>query len=223
MFLAFLLTMSGDLERGSWSKNMSPIQKELCVGETLFFHEECRTIITNINDALHPEKFCDGAPRPVNASFFFYPDNERAGMFAQLIKSLLGKKGSFVLLGVGYWDGCNANKTITSYIDPGIRIISDFYESQSLSSERVRWPQVVFVLPMLQGLLKSPEHFFLQDNPKIHQFSDKMLKFGKENSVPVFDFRHLAKEVHSFDGTHYGLGVNLMKVQILLNYLELLK
>jgi len=38
--------------------------------------------------------------------------------------------------------------------------------------------------------------------------------------IPVFDFRQLGYFVHSFDGTHYGRGVNLMKNQVFLNYLS---
>ena len=223
MFLSFLITVSGDMERGSWGKDMSQIQKELCVGETLLFYDECRTIIKNMNDVLHPETFCGGAPRDFNASFFFYPDFNKASMFAQLMKSLSGKRRSLVLLSVGYWDGSNAQKTILKYINPGLKVVTDQYKQNSLNNEAIHWPQLFYFLPMTQGLLKSPDHFFLQDNPKIHKISEQMLIFGEQNNITVFDFRQLVKHIHSFDGTHYNVAVNIMKNQIFLHYLQSLK
>jgi len=223
MFLSFLITVSVDKERGSWGKDMSSIQKELCVRETLLFFDECRTIIKNMNDALHPEKFCGGAPRDFNASFFFYPNFNSAPMFVKLMKSLSGKKGSLVLLSVGYWDGSNAENTILKYITPGLKVVADHYQQSGLHNEATHWPQLFYFLPMTQGLLKSPDHFFLQDNPKIHKFSEQMLLFGEKNKIPVFDFRQLAKHVHSFDGTHYNVAVNIMKNQIFLHYVQSLK
>lgn len=70
---------------------------------------------------------------------------------------------------------------------------------------------------MPQGLLKSPDHFFLQNNRKINVFCKEIKIYLKSVDIPVFDFRGIAKNVHSFDGTHYGIGVNIMKNQIFLN------
>ena len=38
--------------------------------------------------------------------------------------------------------------------------------------------------------------------------------------VETFDFREITKFVKSYDGTHYGSGVNIMKSQVILNYLR---
>jgi len=66
---------------------------------------------------------------------------------------------------------------------------------------------------MTQSLLKSPDHSFLHDNPKMHKFSEQTLLVGEESKIPVFDFSQLAKHVHSFDGTHYNVPVNIMKIK----------
>jgi len=49
-----------------------------------------------------------------------------------------------------------------------------------------------------------------------------MEQYLKQYNIPILDFRKVTKGVHSYDGTHYGSGVNMMKVQILLNYLATL-
>jgi len=59
-----------------------------------------------------------------------------------------------------------------------------------------------------------------QENRKLSHFVSRINEYCFAMGIPVFDFRQLGYFVHSFDGTHYGRGVNLMKNQVFLNYLS---
>lgn len=41
----------------------------------------------------------------------------------------------------------------------------------------------------------------------------------RSKGIPIMEFYNLTNGVMSFDGTHYGPGVNYLKGQIFLNYL----
>ena len=53
----------------------------------------------------------------------------------------------------------------------------------------------------------------------IDNYFEQIDKFCKEYNIPAIDLRPLTTGVWSVDGTHYGRGVNLMKIQMFLNLL----
>ena len=52
------------------------------------------------------------------------------------------------------------------------------------------------------------------------EFNRRMKEYLQPRGVDVFDVFNLTLGLHSYDGTHYGPGVNMMKAQLLLNYLR---
>ena len=70
------------------------------------------------------------------------------------------------------------------------------------------------------GPLKPISYHRDQGNSAITSFNENLAKYCQENKIAVFDSFNMTTGVNSFDGTHFGIGVNMMKVQILLNYLE---
>ena len=71
-----------------------------------------------------------------------------------------------------------------------------------------------------QGSLKPVAFSKDQNNHAISHYNQKMKEFLKPLGIPVFDVFHLTLGVKSYDGTHFGVGVNMMKAQLLLNFLE---
>ena len=47
-----------------------------------------------------------------------------------------------------------------------------------------------------------------------------MRRMCGEQGLPFFDTVPVTATAKSFDGLHYGMDVNLLKAQLLLNYLE---
>ena len=50
-------------------------------------------------------------------------------------------------------------------------------------------------------------------------FVEEVDRFCKKYNIPSLDLRPLTTGIWSVDGTHYGTGVNRMKVQMFLNLL----
>ena len=70
-----------------------------------------------------------------------------------------------------------------------------------------------------QGALKPHEFIKSQDNAHLIAFNEAMAAFSRERGVEVYDWFRLSEGAHSFDGSHYGLHVNVLNAQLLLNYL----
>ena len=108
---------------------------------------------------------------------------------------------------------CKHKDVINKFLDPVLSVIQNSKSS---------WPRLLWVHPNSVGLLKPPAYMSTQGDAAIKAFTEGLTPYLKQHNVPVLDFRQITKGVNSYDGTHYGAGVNMMKVQILLNYLATL-
>ena len=106
--------------------------------------------------------------------------------------------------------GLKADCVISQIIEPGLQARDKFYVNKTLSASS-KWPQIIYVIAMRSGILKPITHLVRQDDQKLWYFADKVSTYWKENDIPVLDFRSLTANVHSFDGSHYDIGVNLIK------------
>ena len=68
------------------------------------------------------------------------------------------------------------------------------------------------------GLLKSPR-IPSQSTDSIAEFNAKTKAIFSAEGIPVFDTFQLTAHTMSYDGVHFGQGVNNMKAQILLNHI----
>ena len=72
------------------------------------------------------------------------------------------------------------------------------------------------------GLLKTPR-VPSQNRESIIRFNADIFNVLEKWSIPIFDSFNFTDGTTSFDGAHYGKGVNDVKVQIFLNYILELK
>lgn len=71
-----------------------------------------------------------------------------------------------------------------------------------------------------QGSLKPIQFLQSRNNEIIYRFNRKLSEFLEPIGVPVFDTFNLTLGVHSYVGTHYGAGVNMIKAQLFLKLLD---
>ena len=70
------------------------------------------------------------------------------------------------------------------------------------------------------GSLKDKNHDFPSYNDRIVRFNLSMEKYLSVHGIPVFDTFSLTSGVRSIDGTHFGMGLNMVKAQLFLNFLQ---
>lgn len=218
MFYALLMILTDDPVGGAWSRKMADKLKSYCRAEKFFFFK-CKGVVRSLDELKNPEKLCGGKKVNFSINAMISYGNDLQKPFMELGNKLRGQKGTLILLHVGLHMNMDANSVIKNYLEPAVAIRESFYKTSNVSGP-TKWPQIYFVPPLLSGLLKPTKFLPTQGKTKAAIFADKIQEFCLKNNVTFFDVRPFSKLVHSFDGTHYGLGVNLMKNQLLLNHFE---
>lgn len=223
MFYALLMILTDDPVSGAWSRKMSEDLKSYCQAEKFFFFK-CKGVIRSLEELEKPEKLCGGrkANFSINATIS-YGDHLQEPL-KRLFERLSGRYGSVVLIHVGLHLKMNADTVIEKYLKPMLAIRNGFYRNRrQVVTEDTKWPKIFFVPPLHSGLRKPKKYLNTLYPKKVSQFAEQMQDFCHENDITFFDVRPFSRFVHSFDGTHYGLGVNFMKNQLLLNYFNSLE
>ncbi|CAK8684581.1 unnamed protein product [Clavelina lepadiformis] len=173
-------------------------------------------LVENFDEMRHRNRLCRNRNVTFRAAVKpFYSARHSSG-FHQLVRSTLGRSGALIVLSVGFHNSFNASRLLRHYLDPAVELIRRFYRGQRPKVKR--WPEIVFSLPMRNGLLKPVGHLRLQHRSLL-LFESSMRSYFDRNNINVLDFQDLGEKVHSYDGVHYDVTVNLMKTQIILNYL----
>ncbi|KAH9496847.1 hypothetical protein Btru_010416 [Bulinus truncatus] len=147
---------------------------------------------------------CD---RSVKLKFFEYVRASQSNLALSAILELAGKPNSLVVLGIGIHDNFNSASIVKDLIQPILNIVS-----------RSKWPKIVWSSTHSPGVMKSA-HITNQSTESILQYNAIIKTALQGSEIPVFDTFRLTNGTMSFDGVHYGRGVNDVKTQILLNYI----
>ncbi|XP_048589518.1 uncharacterized protein LOC5512531 [Nematostella vectensis] len=197
-----------DPERGA-VQNAS----EMCHGERQFVDRgpsSCnRKTIRERADVEPRTKFCPGVPYFQYMLNLSYCYEFREGPVELVNKSILAKKRTAFFISVGIHDGFNAKLYQEGYIEPMLSLIGDR-----------DWPKFIWVTTHSPSFTKPVAYRFWQGKEKIRTYNAAMKKYFKAKGVPVFDVFPMTEGVYSYDGTHYGAGLNMMKSQLLINYIE---
>ena len=210
---ALLILFTDDRETGSLIKDLNKSDKELCSGEMQFVDggkAVCHGKTAQSILQLSTGKFCQGQHKFLYCFHEFY-NLAKADLALNEVRANLHKNNSVVAIGVGYHMGLNAAKVLNGYLKPILQL---------KEKERSHWPLIVWLTTHAHGSLKPVQYLPAQSNDVISRFNKDMRAFLEPVGVPVFDTFYLTLGVHSYDGTHYGIGVNMIKAQLFLNFLD---
>ena len=210
---AFMILFTNNPHGGALRKDLTDKQHEACSGEMQFVDggkTVCHGKIAKQIKDVKKSSFCGGNFR------FYYSFNEsfsigEAKSALAAVESVLNKQNSIVLIGVGLHDNLNFQRLKIHYIEPILMLVEN--------NARSGWPKIVWVTVHAHGNLKPTAFLKSQSNDKILAFNRRMKAYLEPRGVDVFDVFHLTLGLHSYDGTHYGASVNMMKAQLFLNYL----
>lgn len=219
-YKAFLDVLSSGQFQSSAPKTTPREFRELCVGNDQFYWKDCRRVPTSFSEMYDNTTLCDGKQSTFDARCSVFAGPEEAVHFHKVFKRLVGKPGAYVILGVGLHLFCDADLVIGEYLGPAVYYMEERYMQAGTNTGQARWPRIIFVPPDFPGLLKPPIHRKHQKKASVLSYTRKMEIYCEKHGITVLNFQQLIENVHSYDGTHYALAVNLMKVRILLNYFE---
>ena len=177
---------------------VSPGIKAACTGIYMFTEKLCRHWLDRHTSV------CQGRTK---VRFFELVYIKQAEDIHNTILQLANVTRGFVFVGTGVHDNFKANETQTKVLLPVLQRLRN-----------ASYPKILWASTHAPGLMKTPR---IQDqsSESVRRYNAKMEEFLRPWGVPVFDTFNLTDGVMSFDGAHYGLGVNRVKVRILLAYL----
>ena len=148
-----------------------------------------------------------------SASYFPYmkPDEGTAKNLVRDALALQGHRKGLLILGLGIHYGLRSELMKERVLLPLLRNLTSPSTPNNL---RLLWAGI-----HTPGILKSPA-YEEQMYRAVMRFNEEMFTELRAWHMPVFDTVNMTSQgLMSFDGTHYGLGVNLVKATVLLNYL----
>lgn len=210
---ALMILFTDDRETGCLVKDIDETHRGLCSGDMQFVDAgkaTCHGKTAHNTSQLQTGKFCQGK-QEFEYSFNEFYSIAHAKLALSKVQEKLNKTNSVIAIGVGLHMGLSANKVFSEYLVPILQL-----KKQAAS----QWPLIVWLTTHAHGSLKPIAFLESQGNEKISRFNRDMREFLEPFGVPVFDTFNLTLGVHSYDGTHYGFGVNMMKAQLFMNFLD---
>ncbi|XP_065056954.1 uncharacterized protein LOC135685081 isoform X1 [Rhopilema esculentum] len=203
------LLLSGNLHSGAMPGKATDEERAFCYADHQIAIKKCNLeIVAHKLEELPPRSICNGK---VNFNLDLVENYKKylQDKDMEQIRKYLKREDSYVVLAVGLHYRLDLNKVIDLYVKKVLDVIE---------TEGNGWPKVIWM-----GIHAVPD--FLLMNPLFHnagilEFNNKIHNYLMRRGVAVIDTFNMSKSLFSYDGLHYGIGLNFLKIQILLNYLE---
>ncbi|KNC85962.1 hypothetical protein SARC_01867 [Sphaeroforma arctica JP610] len=214
LWLALTTMTHGDFIHGALSKETSSAEKTKCDVNSQFWSPQCRGIlIAKTSDQLYTP-MCPTAKdrtRLPTIEYWEYAKAEFGADLAQKLASALSDPSVAVFMGVGLHNNLKGYRTKSMYVEP----IATEWQKQNTAAT------LIWLSMHAQDIDKKPMRYRkTQDNDHVRAFNRNVNTHVDNKQMLVFDTYALTESVHTPDGTHYGYGVNAMKAQYILQWLE---
>ncbi|BFY99604.1 hypothetical protein BsWGS_02643 [Bradybaena similaris] len=123
------------------------------------------------------------------------------------VKSLQRQRDSIVILGIGFHDNFDVSVIENKVLKPLLLILAE-----------TPWPKLIWLSTHSPGLMLSP-NYRPRQSEHVVRYNLKVNDILRRRGISVLDFFEMTKSVMSVDGAHYGLALNDLKAQVLLNYI----
>ncbi|XP_055958300.1 uncharacterized protein LOC130013584 [Patella vulgata] len=201
LYTAFVMLLKNNLKDAAISDHAPTDARRRCSGMYIFSDKRCRAYVDH-----DIQNICSG--HNFNLKFFEYYSTGYSVNITQLAIKIVNAPKTILLVGVGLHDNLNSKHIQRNLLQPLLNILK--YQT---------WPKFVWATPHSAGILKT-DSIKAQSRSSLVSFIREIDEYLKVHNIAVFNTFHVTKNVMSFDGTHYGLGINLLKSQILLNYIK---
>ena len=200
LFSTFLLFLSGDFSQGLLDPSVHSTSKKHCLGEMQLLDPECRHFVYDSSLLVQDRTEC-GFASDFLLEYFADFQTFLTSRTSKRMNSLLGLENTIVILGAGLHFDSNEQ----SFIDFYLSRLSDITKNST-------WPKLI-----IETLPKVPS---VTISDRRRTFRDAVTKFCKKRSLFVLDNFDLTTNLQPYDGKHFGLTFQMLKVNILLGFLN---
>ena len=209
MYTTMILLLTGNSNSGAIPVNASQSDREYCLGEHQVTTKKCSMeIVAKSTNELEQNSVCSGQHNFVVDLVEDYDIYLRDRVWDK-VKPLLGKRNSYMVLGVGLHYQLITNHVIYRYLDKIVRA------TQTKGND---WPRIIWIgIHAVYGFLRMATG---PSNLRIYNFNQEIYKYLRQYNISILDSYPISKNLRSYDGRHYGVGFNMLKIQVLMNFLS---
>ena len=191
---------------GSLPVNITELEKQMCRGESQITNKKCSVEIVAQNVEELPEfSVCSNVKSKMKVEIVQDYHTTLIPKVSEKIDKLFEKENSFIISGVGLHYQLDFNIVKKEYLE---KIWS------KLKASKNGWPKLIWIsVHGIHGFLRLATRFA---NQRIVTFNKKVEKYWAERNVAVVDTYEISKRIKSYDGRHYGFGLNKLKIQLIL-------
>ena len=208
MHTVLLLMITNNYYEGSIPIKTSDENRKLCRGEHQITSKKCSVeLVAQTTNELSKNAICTGK----NNFFVDIIQDYHRTLIPEIktkIKDLLGRRNSWIIAGVGLHYQLDFEIMKTEYLDKVWAM---------LQSSSNGWPRLIWIgIHGTFGFLRLDTD--VNNNRKI-AFNKKVNDYWTKREVVVIETFNMSSGIRSFDGRHYGIGFNELKIQMIVNLL----
>ncbi|XP_050400743.1 uncharacterized protein LOC126817677 [Patella vulgata] len=203
IYTELLLFLRNNTYDGALKRTVSKDIHDKCTGMYMFTEMACRE-----NLDFSTEDLCGGK---LELKYEKHMSADSGPEFASRVETLMNKPRSLVLFGLAIHSFFKFSNIRDNYILPALNRV-----------QNKTWPKFLWATPHCPGILKNG-NIQAQAKPNVLKFMKEAADFLSPLKIPIFNSYNMTEGMMSFDGNHYGHGMNYWKIQIIFNYIQELK
>ncbi|GAX84043.1 hypothetical protein CEUSTIGMA_g11467.t1 [Chlamydomonas eustigma] len=222
------ILIRGDVGLGGLREDIPNAEADLCKCDNQF-QRPCRNWV--MYEALTGHTMCPAASVTFIGAFDDQYKNRAARLGRLAYTEVLAGRNLLMLLGGwGMHNGLQAKPIFQDLILPvwkevqkAFKPVASVQSTADSNGPRLHNAKLLCVgVTAVQSNL--PEQYKIkQNNWKVQQYNSDLARLCSSIGIPFFDPFALSLNASSFDGIHYGLQVNVLRAQLLLNFIARVK
>ena len=202
--------LTNNFNEGSFPKGISREDKEFCRGEHQITTKKCNMdiAIKALSQLENSSSICNGR-RNIYVDIIGDYDQQLTDEVDKKFDSLLSKENSWLICSVGFHYQLDFDEMKEQYLDK-------LWEK--LQTSENKWPKLIWVgLHGVDGFLRLIQ---MPHKTKLKDFNSKVTDYWTKRNVTIIDTYPLSEGIKSYDGRHYGLALNHLKMHIILDTIK---
>lgn len=207
---ALLLHLTNDYNKGAIPQNAKMQVRQECEGALQLTKRSCSVeSIAQSTTELPLGSVCKGFGTNLNIEMAQDYYTALHPTISDQIDSIMNRADTWIIGGVGLHYQLNFPLVKEQYLNKVWRM---------LNSSTNGWPKMVwFENHGVSGFLREVAG---PNNKRMQTFNRIMRRYLTERNIPVIPTYDMSNNVRSYDGRHYGIGFNDVKVQLFINFLK---
>ena len=210
LYTMLVLMLTNGFNEGSFRKALTKEDRKFCRGEHQITSRLCslNIVAKKLTQSNNSSSICNGYGN-IDVDYLIDYKQKFADEFNKKIDSLSSKENSWIICSVGLHFHLDFDKLKEIFLDR-------LWEKLQRSGKK--WPKLIWVgLHGLAGFLKLSQ---IPHKGKLKGFNSKVTDYWTKRNVTIIDTYPLSEGIKSYDGVHYGLGLNHLKMHIILDTIK---